>query len=106
MLFGFQSLGFLPQNLLSKYCMYKLSTGGVIYNLCDSKHTIEFSGIPLAVILTKIDEICSDVSHDLSTVFSSRAVKDRVVNVAEKLGIPQNGVLPVSFGLNLPGMVS
>ena len=51
--------------------------------------------IPVAVIVTKIDEICEGVSRDVSVVFRSTAVKDCVETIAEKLGVQESAVLPV-----------
>ena len=53
--------------------------------------------IPVAVILTKVDEICEDVSHDVSVVFRSLAVKERLDMISEKLGILRSFIQPVSI---------
>ena len=55
-----------------------------------------FLAIPVAVVLTKVDEICSDVNRDVSVVFRSIPVKDCIDVISEKLGTPPNVVLPVS----------
>ena len=55
-----------------------------------------FAAIPVAVILTKVDEMCSDVSRDVSLVFRSMYIKDCIDIISEKLGILPNAVLPVS----------
>ena len=52
--------------------------------------------VHVAVILTKIDEICEDVSRDVSMVFRSMTVKAHVEVIAEKLGIVESSILPVS----------
>ena len=51
--------------------------------------------IPVAVIVTKIDEICEDVSRDVSMVFRSTTVKDCIETIAEKLGVQHSVVQPV-----------
>lgn len=52
-------------------------------------------GVPLKIILTKIDKICSKVDEDTSQVFKSSAVGEQVDNVSQLLGIPRNHVLLV-----------
>ena len=54
------------------------------------------AGVHVAVILTKIDEICEGVFRDVSLVFCSMTVKACVDNIAEKLGVLPNSVFPVS----------
>ena len=51
--------------------------------------------IPVAVLVTKVDEICENVSRDVSVVFRSAPVKDCIDVIAEKLGVQKNAVLPV-----------
>ena len=53
------------------------------------------------MILTKVDEICEEVSGDVSKVFRSETVKQCVEEMAEKVGIPVSFVLPVSLMLNV-----
>lgn len=52
-------------------------------------------GIPLKIILTKIDKISSRVEADTSQVFKSIVIKEQVDNVSQLLGIPRNHVLLV-----------
>lgn len=52
-------------------------------------------GVPLKIILTKIDKICSKVDEDTSQVFKSKSIKEQVDNVSQLLGIPRNHVLLV-----------
>ena len=53
------------------------------------------SDIPVAVVLTKIDEVCEDVNKDVSVVFRSLAIKERVDMISEKLGILKSFIHPV-----------
>ena len=81
---------------MSKYST-ELPTGGMIYNLCDSKNTFEFSDIKVAAVLTMIDKLPGDTRHDYSKAFSSKEVERCVKKVAHTLMIEENLVLPVSL---------
>lgn len=52
-------------------------------------------GVPLKIVLTKIDKICCKVDEDTSQVFKSSAIKQQVEDVSQLLGIPRNHVLLV-----------
>ena len=54
-----------------------------------------FIGVPLKIILTKIDKICSEVEDNSSNVFKSKGIKEQVDNVSQLFGIPRNHVLLV-----------
>ncbi|XP_033754665.1 interferon-induced protein 44-like [Pecten maximus] len=56
---------------------------------------INYRGIPQMILLTKIDKICEEISHDVSKVFFSSAVKECVDKVAVLMGLPRSHVLPV-----------
>ncbi|XP_062610577.1 interferon-induced protein 44-like [Saccostrea cucullata] len=51
--------------------------------------------LPQVVLLTKLDKICPEVEEDIKNTFSSSAVSDAVVRVAEIMGLPRGHVLPV-----------
>ncbi|XP_052212388.1 interferon-induced protein 44-like [Dreissena polymorpha] len=53
------------------------------------------SGIPQAVLLTKVDLACQDVASTLSSVFTSKKIEDAVNKVSSMFGLPRNHVLPV-----------
>ncbi|XP_078339733.1 interferon-induced protein 44-like isoform X2 [Crassostrea virginica] len=52
-------------------------------------------GLPLIVLLTKLDKICPDVNDDVTNTFTSSAVCDAVEKVADIMGLPRAHVLPV-----------
>ncbi|XP_052787054.1 interferon-induced protein 44-like isoform X2 [Mya arenaria] len=52
-------------------------------------------GIPLAIVLTKIDKLHEDIAENLADVFNRPEVKAVVDQVSEALGIPPNHVFPV-----------
>lgn len=54
-----------------------------------------FVDIPLLVLVTKIDKVCSDVDKDVEEVFFSSAVKKTVDKVSDVIAIPRSHVLPV-----------
>lgn len=54
-----------------------------------------FVDIPLLVLVTKIDKVCSDVDKDVEEVFFSNAVKKTVDKVSDVIAIPRSHVLPV-----------
>ncbi|KAK3106183.1 hypothetical protein FSP39_014435 [Pinctada imbricata] len=52
-------------------------------------------GIPQVVLLTKVDQICEPLSHDVSSVFRMPVVQDCVDKVSQVMGLPRAHVLPV-----------
>ncbi|XP_019632587.1 PREDICTED: interferon-induced protein 44-like [Branchiostoma belcheri] len=52
-------------------------------------------GIPSVVLLTKVDKACEFVAEDLSTVYRSRFILEKVKEVSEKLGLPEYHIFPV-----------
>lgn len=48
-----------------------------------------FVDIPLLVLVTKIDKVCSDVDKDVEEVFFSNAVKKTVDKVSDVIAIPR-----------------
>ncbi|CAH1792351.1 unnamed protein product [Owenia fusiformis] len=52
-------------------------------------------GIPLLVLMTKIDQVCGDVEQDTSVALRSTSVHDMVKLVSDKFGVPSSSVLPV-----------
>lgn len=45
--------------------------------------------------MTKLDKICPDVEDDITNTFTSFAVYDAVVKVAELMGLPRAHILPI-----------
>ncbi|XDV22460.1 hypothetical protein PO909_027349 [Leuciscus waleckii] len=52
-------------------------------------------GIPQMVLMTKVDEACSDVEEDLQNIYITSYVKTKVQEVSSRLGVPVSCVLPV-----------
>ncbi|XP_066297779.1 interferon-induced protein 44-like [Branchiostoma lanceolatum] len=52
-------------------------------------------GIPSVVLLTKVDKACEFVADDLTLVYRSRFILEKVQEVSEKLGLPEYHIFPV-----------
>ncbi|WAR29763.1 IFI44-like protein [Mya arenaria] len=52
-------------------------------------------GIPIVVILTKIDKLHEEIEDNLADIFKCQEIKAVVDQVSETLGIPPNHVFPV-----------
>merc|ERR1711915_203628 len=52
-------------------------------------------GIPLFVLLTKIDKICESVHQNTRNVFLSQSVEEKVIQASEVFGVPRSQILPV-----------
>ncbi|XP_078000775.1 uncharacterized protein LOC144453372 [Glandiceps talaboti] len=52
-------------------------------------------GIPLIVLLTKVDTACPYVNRDLSLVYRSKYIQEKVEEISYKLGVPRSSILPV-----------
>ncbi|XP_052678117.1 interferon-induced protein 44-like [Crassostrea angulata] len=68
---------------------------GIIKKLKDIKEMLIERDVPLLVLVTKIDKVCSDVDKDVEEVFFSNAVKKTVDKVSDIIAIPRSHVLPV-----------
>lgn len=51
--------------------------------------------VPVLVLVTKIDKVCSDVDKDVEEVYFSNAVKKTVDKVSDVIASPRSHVLPV-----------
>ncbi|XP_070576467.1 interferon-induced protein 44-like isoform X2 [Ptychodera flava] len=52
-------------------------------------------GIPLIVLLTKIDTACPYVNRDLAFVYRSKYLREKVEEISYKLGLPRSSILPI-----------
>ncbi|XP_073699742.1 interferon-induced protein 44-like [Garra rufa] len=52
-------------------------------------------GIPQMVLMTKVDEACSEVEKNLQNIYASSYIKSKVQEVSSWLGVPVSCVLPV-----------
>ncbi|XP_034306903.2 interferon-induced protein 44-like [Magallana gigas] len=68
---------------------------GIIKKLKDIKDMLIDRDVPVLVLVTKIDKVCSDVDKDVEEVYFSNAVKKTVDKVSDVIAIPRSHVLPV-----------
>ncbi|XP_052786782.1 interferon-induced protein 44-like [Mya arenaria] len=66
-----------------------------IVRLNDCKRLAQEKGIPIVVILTKIDKLHEEIEDNLADIFKCQEIKAVVDQVSETLGIPPNHVFPV-----------
>ncbi|KAG9333850.1 hypothetical protein JZ751_010000 [Albula glossodonta] len=52
-------------------------------------------GIPQICILTRIDVACPLVAEDLKAVYTSKYIKEQMMGLNAKIGIPMNCIVPV-----------
>ncbi|XP_073687354.1 interferon-induced protein 44-like isoform X2 [Garra rufa] len=51
--------------------------------------------IPQVIIMTKVDEICPLVKEDLTTIYRSKKIKQKMEECSVNLGVPLNCIFPV-----------
>ncbi|XP_045177228.2 interferon-induced protein 44-like [Mercenaria mercenaria] len=52
-------------------------------------------GLPQAIVLTKIDNVCSYVEEDVRNVYQSETIKQLVDKVSNIFGVPRSFILPL-----------
>ncbi|XP_060583836.1 interferon-induced protein 44-like [Ruditapes philippinarum] len=52
-------------------------------------------GLPQAIVLTKIDNVCSYVEEDITKVYQSKTIKNLVDKVSNIFGVPRSFILPL-----------
>ncbi|XP_060598654.1 interferon-induced protein 44-like isoform X2 [Ruditapes philippinarum] len=52
-------------------------------------------GLPQAIVLTKIDNVCSYVEEDITKVYQSETIKNLVDKVSNIFGVPRSFILPL-----------
>ncbi|KAH3795421.1 interferon-induced protein 44-like [Dreissena polymorpha] len=67
----------------------------LVDKMSNIRRLVNQKGIPLAVLLTKVDLACQDVARSISNVFTSKKIEDAVNKAANLFGLPRNHVLPV-----------
>ncbi|KAG2461615.1 IF44L protein, partial [Polypterus senegalus] len=56
------------------------------------KSEVNSLGIPLLVLVTKIDKACMEVQKDLTKVYSSRYLHEKVTQLGQMLGVPVSSI--------------
>ena len=52
-------------------------------------------GLPQAIVLTKIDNVCTYVETDVRKVYQSETIKNLVDKVSNMFGVPRSFILPL-----------
>ncbi|KAG2461690.1 IF44L protein, partial [Polypterus senegalus] len=71
----------MDQNLLKKFKLFRTEVNNM--------------EIPLLVLVTKIDEACPEVKKDLTKVYRSRYLYEKVIEVEHMLGAPISSISPI-----------
>ncbi|XP_039591686.1 interferon-induced protein 44-like isoform X1 [Polypterus senegalus] len=74
-------INLLDQNLLKKFKLIRAKVNNM--------------GIPLLVLVTKIDKACLEVTKDLTKVYWSRYLYEKVTQLGQMLGVPVSSMSPV-----------
>ncbi|CAK8672687.1 interferon-induced protein 44-like [Clavelina lepadiformis] len=61
----------------------------------DMRLKITGRGIPLLVLVTKIDRVCNQVGADLSLVYRSIIIQNLIAEASLKIGVPVSHILPI-----------
>ncbi|XP_067261218.1 interferon-induced protein 44-like [Chanodichthys erythropterus] len=59
------------------------------------RHRISDRGIPQVVIMTKVDTACPLVKDDLSKIYNSKKIKEKMEMCSAKTGVPMSNIFPV-----------
>ncbi|XP_062391111.1 interferon-induced protein 44-like [Sardina pilchardus] len=51
--------------------------------------------IPQVVILTKVDETCTNVAKDIKLIYKSQKIRDKMQECSNRLGVPMSYIFPV-----------
>lgn len=68
---------------------------GILTKLSDMRGKITARGIPLIVLLTKIDKACGQTAANVSLVYKSLAIQSIVAQTSIKIGVPVSYIMPV-----------
>ncbi|XP_072513394.1 interferon-induced protein 44 [Salminus brasiliensis] len=51
--------------------------------------------IPQAIVMSMVDKACPLVSKDLTKIYTSKKIKDKMKECSDKVGVPMNCIFPV-----------
>ncbi|KAM9454925.1 interferon-induced protein 44-like [Clarias gariepinus] len=51
--------------------------------------------MPQVIVMTKVDAYCELVKNDLTKVYTSKKIKEKMQNCSHRLGVPMNNIFPV-----------
>ncbi|XP_078493344.1 interferon-induced protein 44-like [Ciona intestinalis] len=97
---GFQKLPKLPEKI--HCCIFVIDATSVsslsdelLNKLNDMRTKITGRGIPIIVLMTKIDKACDQTRGDVSLVYKSATIQHLIAQTSSKIGVPVSHVLPV-----------
>ncbi|XP_058624412.1 interferon-induced protein 44 isoform X1 [Onychostoma macrolepis] len=79
----------LPANTIS------MMDDNIIRQMADVRKEARDLGIPQVIIMTKVDESCQLVKDDLTRIYTSKTIKQKMEECSVKLGIPVSCIYPV-----------
>ncbi|KAI5086790.1 interferon-induced protein 44, partial [Silurus meridionalis] len=68
---------------------------GVIQKMRDVREKARDLGIPQVVIMPMVDRTCPLVKENLSKIYTSKKIKEKMEECSNKLGVPMNCIFPV-----------
>ncbi|XP_039591119.1 interferon-induced protein 44-like [Polypterus senegalus] len=76
-------------------CKVKLMSARMEEKLQAVRSKLNLLSVPQLVLLTKVDEACPVVAEDITNVYRSRFIQQKIHEVAARIGIPISCVVPV-----------
>jgi hypothetical protein len=77
----------------TKFAHYNVVVFVLLY-LFSLNYILIILGLPQAIVLTKIDTVCSYVEEDITNVYQSETIQNLVDKVSNIFGVPRNLILP------------
>ncbi|KAI5616126.1 interferon-induced protein 44 [Silurus asotus] len=68
---------------------------GVIQKMRDVREKARDLGIPQVVIMPMVDRTCPLVKENLTKIYTSKKIKEKMEECSNKLGVPMNCIFPV-----------
>ncbi|KAM9454629.1 interferon-induced protein 44-like [Clarias gariepinus] len=72
-----------------------IMSGEVIQKMRAVREKARDLGIPQVVIMSMVDTACPLVNENLSKIYTSKKIKEKMKECSDKLGVPMNCVYPV-----------
>ncbi|KAM9455146.1 interferon-induced protein 44-like [Clarias gariepinus] len=67
----------------------------VIQKMRDVRKTARDLGIPQVVVMSMVDKACPLVNQNLSKIYTSKRIKEKMKECSDRLGVPMNCIYPV-----------
>ncbi|XP_072542672.1 interferon-induced protein 44-like [Salminus brasiliensis] len=72
-----------------------LMTDEVIQKMRTIRAEASILGIPQVVLMTRVDEVCPMTKQDVTKIYQSRKIKEKMTMCSNILGVPMNCIFPV-----------